>query len=338
MFAFCNEYVILLQDTMCDNMQSRTLRLAEYNPTIAKEKYHLDLDLTLESERLQTFNNWKNNQVTPQSLAKAGFYSKYENDTVTCAFCNVEIGNWEEGDDPMVDHRKWSPQCRFVAREISAEIGRQLMSLRGRDQDVCGSTTEYFPNSFPENEKCKLLFKSMIKSFEDFKSRLETFTDWPKSLKQKPIILAEAGFYYEGTGDKTVCFECNGGLKDWEEEDDPWEQHALWFPTCKFLVDTKGQDFISDVKEKFKKKSHKETKTTKEESSESGLTGTSGGSGNKGSKSDSIECKICFDNIAEVVFLPCGHFMSCLQCAMSLKNICPYCRKRYDAATRIYPA
>lgn len=323
---------------MCDQVQRgrQVHRDFRHSTNTKDNKFRrpYPLDLMLEADRLQTFNHWNNNYVTAESLAKAGFFSKYSTDVATCAYCGVEIGEWEEGDDPLEDHRKWAPTCRFVTQRQTEEIGRSFLS-RSSGQDVCGST-EYFPNSFPENETCKLLFKSMIKSYEDLKSRLETFTDWPKSLKQKPIVLAEAGFYYKGAGDQTVCFECNGGLKDWEDNDDPWEQHALWFPTCKFLINTKGQDFIDHIKRKFSPNSKQEAGTTKEECSKSQLTDTS--RGQNGDCNRSTECKICFDNNAEVVFLPCGHFLSCLQCSTSLKSTCPYCRKKFDAAVRIYPA
>jgi hypothetical protein len=46
-------------------------------------------------------------------------------------------------------------------------------------------------------------------------------------LKQRPQELSDAGFYYSGKGDRVCCFSCGGGLKDWEEGDNPWEQHAI---------------------------------------------------------------------------------------------------------------
>lgn len=33
-----------------------------------------------------------------------------------------------------------------------------------------------------------------------------------------------------GVEDKVVCFCCNGGLAVWQPEDDPWEEHAKYFP------------------------------------------------------------------------------------------------------------
>ena len=37
-------------------------------------------------------------------------------------------------------------------------------------------------------------------------------------------------------------------------------------------------------------------------------------------------CKICMDNEVEVVLLPCGHSVSCVNCADKLIN-CPVCRQ-----------
>lgn len=33
-----------------------------------------------------------------------------------------------------------------------------------------------------------------------------------------------------GNGDHVVCFHCGGGLQEWKENEDPWDQHAKWFP------------------------------------------------------------------------------------------------------------
>jgi hypothetical protein len=45
-----------------------------------------------------------------------------------------------------------------------------------------------------------------------------------------------------------VCFHCGVGLKDWEETDDPWVEHALWSPKCMHVVLIKGQAFIEECR------------------------------------------------------------------------------------------
>ncbi|XP_053676582.1 death-associated inhibitor of apoptosis 1 [Anopheles nili] len=74
--------------------------------------------------------------------------------------------------------------------------------------------------------------------------RLKTYEDWPTSMKQKPKQLSDAGFFYTGKSDRVKCFSCGGGLKDWEQNDEPWEQHAIWYGNCHYLQLMKGREFI----------------------------------------------------------------------------------------------
>ena len=46
-------------------------------------------------------------------------------------------------------------------------------------------------------------------------------------------------------------------------------------------------------------------------------------------------CKICMENEMEITFLPCGHLMSCINCAPVLKN-CPICRRPIKGSVRTY--
>ena len=57
--------------------------------------------------------------------------------------------------------------------------------------------------------------------------------------------MAEAGFYYNGFSDQTKCFYCDGGLRNWQSEDNPWTEHARWFSKCSFVRLIKGDEFIS---------------------------------------------------------------------------------------------
>lgn len=43
------------------------------------------------------------------------------------------------------------------------------------------------------------------------------------------------------------CFFCGGGLFNWEADDDPWIEHARWFPKCVYLRQSKGDEFIYKV-------------------------------------------------------------------------------------------
>lgn len=199
--------------------------------------------LKVEQVRLSTFTNWpKANIVTPQKLVKAGFYYTGKNDTTKCAYCAGEAVNWTEGDDPDLEHRRLFPNCSFVRHNIIPRLATA---------DATSSlNTETFHNfnvvsSDNLNELGIQTFESPKKpNLCSVESRLRTFTQWPDDLLQTPDVLAQAGFYYGGTGDLVRCFHCDGGLQHWDPTDDPWVEHAKWFPSCSFLKLVKGEEFV----------------------------------------------------------------------------------------------
>ena len=68
-----------------------------------------------EEARLMTYTRWPNHaSVSPEDLARAGFFYTGSNDRVQCAFCENVLRNWETGDNPTFEHRRHFPRCRFV--------------------------------------------------------------------------------------------------------------------------------------------------------------------------------------------------------------------------------
>ena len=49
------------------------------------------------------------------------FYTGTE-DKVKCFFCEVEIGIWERTDDPVIEHRKWSPNCALLRKGKTSNV------------------------------------------------------------------------------------------------------------------------------------------------------------------------------------------------------------------------
>ena len=67
-----------------------------------------------EADCRQTFEKWRVAFIDKDRLAAAEFYFTNQSDMVRCAFCGVEIGSWQHGDDPFKDHALWSPSCGFT--------------------------------------------------------------------------------------------------------------------------------------------------------------------------------------------------------------------------------
>ena len=97
---------------------------------------------------------------------------------------------------------------------------------------------------------CKVTVHPCNPQFAIKALRLESFTGkWPSDLPQTAQIMSSAGFFFAGYLDNVKCFFCNGGLCNWETNDEPWTEHARWFPNCGFLKQVKGARYIKKVRE-----------------------------------------------------------------------------------------
>lgn len=147
--------------------------------------------------------------------------------------------------------------------------------------------------------------------FSTEKVRLQSFEGWPKTVKQSPELLSRAGFFYKQMGDSVICFSCGGGLREWSEEDDPWEEHARWYSECDYLRMMKGYKFIEAVKDKWYKLSSSSSSFMDDERPNVEI-------------GQEIFCRICSSEY-NTAFFPCGHvgYEKCTSPA----SVCPVCRK-----------
>ena len=209
-------------------------------------------------------------------------------------------------------------------------------------------------SAFPTLIKCT---GNLDDEYASLQSRLKTFESWPPSLAQRPEDLADAGFYYRGSSDKVHCYSCNAGLWQWERSDDPWVEHAKNAPKCTHLRLKKGDAFIKSVIEQLPT-DVPSAAPARSLSSDSGISNSSESLNNQLESDKDDEnldeafnklklkniqmkqeksCKVCLDEEVEVVFIPCGHLVSCSHCAPSLKD-CPVCRTRISAVVRAFLA
>ncbi|XP_040487224.1 baculoviral IAP repeat-containing protein 3-like [Ursus maritimus] len=168
-------------------------------------------------DRLLTFRTWPLTSPRAPELARAGFYYVGPGDRVACFACGGKLSNWEPNDSALSEHLRHFPDCPFVESQL---------------QDALRYTA------------CNL-------SMQTHAARLRTFCSWPARVPVHPEQLATAGFYYAGHSDDVKCFCCDGGLRCWESGDDPWVEHAKWFPRCEYLIRIKGQEFIRQIQASY---------------------------------------------------------------------------------------
>ena len=71
--------------------------------------------------------------------------------------------------------------------------------------------------------------------FSKLSDRLKTYEFWPPAIPISPQSLADAGFYYEGIGDRVTCFNCKKTIMKWKADDDPWFEHRRHSPYCAYI-------------------------------------------------------------------------------------------------------
>ena len=85
----------------------------------------------------------------------------------------------------------------------------------------------------------------------DEEDRMRTFpASWCDQDRPTPHEMVDAGFYYKGSGDRVLCFYCGGGLFYWKPHDNPWYEHAKWFPMCEFVLKKQGVNYVEKVCQK----------------------------------------------------------------------------------------
>ncbi|NXL41511.1 XIAP ligase, partial [Podilymbus podiceps] len=181
-----------------------------------------------EEARLKSFHNWPlDGQLTPKELANAGFYYTGVGDEVACFCCGGKLKKWEPSDRAWSEHQRHFPKCFFV-------LGRDVGNVPSESVPAELGRSDLDNTQNPRNP-----------SMANYGRRLQTFLTWIYPVDKEQ--LAEAGFYSIGNGDHVVCFHCGGGLQEWEKNEDPWNQHAKWFPGCRFVRQEKGLEFINNV-------------------------------------------------------------------------------------------
>uniref|UniRef100_A0A8C0ZIY7 RING-type E3 ubiquitin transferase n=1 Tax=Cyanistes caeruleus TaxID=156563 RepID=A0A8C0ZIY7_CYACU len=299
------------------------------------------------ARRLRTFQHWpRTAPVSARDLAEAGFFYVGPRDEVQCFCCGGVLKDWRPGDCPMIEHLNFFPSCEYLCGE---DVGNQeRLSLQEIFDTVDGQFLSVLQGIV--SEQTALPNEPEYPEMVTEEMRLSTFDNWPQNSNVHPEQLARAGFFYTGQGDVVRCFYCDGGVRSWSFGDDPWREHAKWYPECEFLLHSKGREFVNSVQATFSTTllapRHSWDQTEQDSFPSQGAvpreTGTSRQETRSVRQKESDEsqlsteeqlrrlqeermCKVCMDKDVSVVFVPCGHLVACGECALNLR-LCPICR------------
>ena len=211
------------------------------------------------------------------------------------------------------------------------------------------------------------------------------FSTPPNNLLQKFTYGERINYLLSlvGVSDHVLCFSCDGGLKNWEPNDQPWKEHETWFGQCPYLnlmkndrpqTDltavangatavaatangatalapqclTESNDTLLNVAPPLNvTKATPKQVVQEQKEKKTGAGSTDSGytsiemkvvevlkEENKRLK-DENSCRICYVFESNIVFLPCGHLVTCPQCASAVTT-CPVCRTPITQTIRIF--
>lgn len=206
-----------------------------------------------ERNRLATFPGWPvSAPLGREELAEAGFHYTGSGDRVQCFSCLGSIHKWEQGDKAWNEHKRLFPDCDFVMGGETGNIpikphphvihkppGRPVAlsqqhepwhnppaSNAGRvyNMDTLSSS---LPSAYASSNDC--YFENMrIASFQK--------PSWLSASAPVSVpLLAQAGFFYTGSGDTVQCFFCRCYVSNWKRGDSPFGEHKKLQPTCPFV-------------------------------------------------------------------------------------------------------
>uniref|UniRef100_A0A4W2G4P3 NLR family apoptosis inhibitory protein n=1 Tax=Bos indicus x Bos taurus TaxID=30522 RepID=A0A4W2G4P3_BOBOX len=186
-----------------------------------------------EAKRLKTFVTYNTfRSWTSQEMAEAGFYLTGTKSGIQCFCCSLILFGTSLQNTPMEHHKKFHPDCEFL-------LGKDVGNIAKYDVRV-----QKPENTLRRDDKAR---------YQEEKARLESFKNWPFYAQgTSPRELSAAGFVFTGKHDTVQCFSCGGCLGNWEDDDDPWKEHAKWFPKCEFLQSKKSLEEITQYIQSYK--------------------------------------------------------------------------------------
>nr|XP_022292969.1 putative inhibitor of apoptosis [Crassostrea virginica]XP_022292970.1 putative inhibitor of apoptosis [Crassostrea virginica] len=67
------------------------------------------------SSRLDSFSDWPTQfSQKKEDLAQAGMFYLGKGDQTKCFWCSGILADWEPGDEPVLEHRKWFKHCQWL--------------------------------------------------------------------------------------------------------------------------------------------------------------------------------------------------------------------------------
>ena len=209
-----------------------------------------NLNLSQEADRMKSFATWSAKTIQPSELARCGFFYLGSSDRVQCFSCTKIFSHWNYGDSVAKAHKSHSPLCKMVRgieEKNDALPDEQRESVPyavplTEPPDVCEEHRNFMQFLYPLQTPRHHEMENEDRRFATFDRR------WPNTEGcPTPKQISSAGFIYIGPEQRVECWYCGGVMECWIPGDEPWTEHAKYFPTCNFVLQRKGLEFVNRI-------------------------------------------------------------------------------------------
>lgn len=251
--------------------------------------------------RMSSFAKWPTHRTqTPKQMADAGFFYKGYSDVVVCFWCGVTICDWEDEDEPCMEHIKWQPNCPFT------------LQTKGKD----------FVNLVLEEPKWPI---QENKSIEDYNVAEQTLPRNSNETMTYPK-LKEMGFTEQQISDAVHTITRNRGDRN-PTEDDILEQLLG--------METAGQARANDTTPRTVNPLPTNVPAVSTTKYNYPVAVNNPDDEAHLRRVERLICKICMSEEVKVTFLPCGHLICCMDCSAMVSK-CPVCREQITNRVKCY--
>lgn len=318
-------------------------------------------------KRFATFTNWpKDNLPSIENLTRAGFFYTGTRSIVTCFYCNGSLQNWGPGDNPMIEHARWFPNCAYAKQLCGDDLYRKVQESKRAQQEkqrISEMKEKSNANAVAtSNTNSCLNNRQLVIQDESTLSRLVAARlDLPLSQR-----LLSLGFKLSII---KRCWEDQLRLKrdDFASDTDLYIACLILKRQIEHIDGKKENIVIPSIKMKqLREKSQQEdvngsenpiggtgrsiasgsssntstdeaqpssTREVVEKSNEK--TGANESKKSTNESAPSNQCVLCWNEEKRLACIPCGHLATCVPCGHSLRS-CPICRREIEAFVRVY--
>ncbi|KAL1262521.1 hypothetical protein QQF64_007786 [Cirrhinus molitorella] len=306
-----------------------------------------------EEARLNSFTGWPaDSPVQPEDLAAAGMYYLGTNDNVRCFCCGQQLAGWEEGDDAWGEHAKHYPNCFFILGHDVGNVPLPTPRPRVNGQRASVDTFEGRLESFrarqhpidPERlaragfystgEQDQVLCFRCGGGLKGWRPDEDPWEEHARNYPGCSFVLAEKGEEYISSvqlryPNRDHSRSSQNGFSSHEEAAQKVLQSEIAQKAVEMGFDpikveqtilqklrqnTKG---YTSVEALIQDLSEQESDITIPEKADDPMM-----------KLEKLQreklCKVCMDRDINIVFIPCGHLVTCQKCSEPL-NKCPIC-------------